>query len=55
MSGESISSLARRAGVDRASLSDDLAGKTHLRSDVVDRLLLAFAMRVAPGGRAVED
>lgn len=55
MAGESISSLARRSGVDRAALSNYLGGKAHLRSDIIERLLLALALRVVPGGRAGED
>jgi predicted transcriptional regulator len=42
----SISDVSRCAGVDRAGLSDFLHGKTHLRSDVMDRLMHTLNLRI---------
>lgn len=47
--GESVSSLAVRAGWTRANLSEYLAGKTEVRSDVLERLLVALDLEVGRG------
>jgi len=44
--GLSISETSRRAKVNRAALSEFLAGKCKLRSDVVDRLLGSLGLSV---------